>query len=95
MRGREQQAVPRDPTVAQMSPHDGLVLALAVTALMATSRLYLADHWLTDILASTALAFGVTAVMALLDTYLATRFPSRSGGGRPVATLPGLSASGR
>lgn len=73
----------------------GLVLALAVTAVMATSRLYLADHWLTDVLASTVLAFGVMALVVLLDIYLELRFPSRSGGGHPVATLPGLSAQGR
>jgi undecaprenyl-diphosphatase len=54
----------------------GLVSALMITALMATSRLYLADHWLTDVLASTALAFGVMAVVALLDIYLQHRFPA-------------------
>jgi undecaprenyl-diphosphatase len=55
----------------------GLIIALALTALMATSRLYLADHWLTDVLASTALAFGVMAVAVLLDTYIGLRFPSQ------------------
>lgn len=73
----------------------GLVLALAVTAIMATSRLYLADHWLTDVLASTVLAFGVIALVVMLDTYLELRFPSRRGNGRPITTLPGLSAHGR
>jgi undecaprenyl-diphosphatase len=53
----------------------GLVVALAITAIMAASRLYLADHWLTDVLASTALAFGITAFIGLLDTYLQQRFP--------------------
>jgi membrane-associated phospholipid phosphatase len=54
----------------------GLVSALLITALMATSRLYLADHWLTDVLASTAMAFGVMGVVALLDIYLQHRFPT-------------------
>jgi undecaprenyl-diphosphatase len=61
----------------------GVVLALAVTALMATSRLYLADHWLTDVLASTVLALGILAVVALLDIYL------------DVRVLPGLVQTGR
>ena len=51
----------------------GLGIALAVTAAMAISRLYLADHWLTDVLASAALAFGVIAVVALLDVFLQIR----------------------
>ena len=54
----------------------GLVSALLITALMATSRLYLADHWLTDVLASAAMAFGVMGVVALLDIYLQHRFPT-------------------
>ena len=51
-----------------------LASALMITALMATSRLYLADHWLTDVVASTVLAFGIMAVVALLDVYLQQRF---------------------
>ena len=53
----------------------GLVIALAATAAMAISRLYLGYHWLTDTLASTALAFGIMAVVALLDGVLQQRFP--------------------
>jgi membrane-associated phospholipid phosphatase len=52
----------------------GLAIALAVTATMAISRLYLADHWLTDVLASTALGIGIMAVVALLDVFLQQRF---------------------
>ena len=55
----------------------GLVIALAVTALMATSRLYLAVHWLTDVLASTFLSFGVLALASLIDTFIQQRFPAR------------------
>lgn len=51
----------------------GLGIALILTVSMAISRLYLADHWLTDVLASTALAFGVIAVVALLDMFLQIR----------------------
>jgi len=53
----------------------GLAIALAVTAAMAISRLYLGYHWLTDTLASTALAFGVMAIVALVDIFLQQRFP--------------------
>lgn len=48
----------------------GLSLALALTALMATSRLYLGDHWLTDVLASIVLSFGVVSGVILLDTWM-------------------------
>jgi len=53
----------------------GLGIALAATAVMAISRLYLGYHWLTDTLASTALAFGVMAIVALVDIFLQQRFP--------------------
>ena len=52
----------------------GLGIALVLTVSMAISRLYLADHWLTDTLASTALAFGVMAIVALVDIFLQQRF---------------------
>ena len=52
----------------------GLGIALAATAVMAISRLYLGYHWLTDTLASTALAFGVMAIVALVDIFLQQRF---------------------
>ena len=45
----------------------GAIVALALTALMATSRLYLGDHWLTDVLASIALSFAVVSSVILLD----------------------------
>ena len=63
----------------------GLGIALAVTVAMAISRLYLAYHWLTDVLASTALAFGVIAVVAVLDIFLQQRFLSSE---HPRSDLP-------
>ena len=48
----------------------GLSLALALTALMATSRLYLGDHWLTDVVASIALSFAVVSSVILLDLWM-------------------------
>ncbi|MDO8107166.1 phosphatase PAP2 family protein [Isoptericola sp. b441] len=54
----------------------GLAGAGAATALMAASRLYLADHWLTDVLASTALAAAVIAVVVLLDQRWRRTHPS-------------------
>jgi membrane-associated phospholipid phosphatase len=51
----------------------GLGAALALTAVMATSRLYLGDHWLTDVLASTALSLGVMSGVVLLDTWMQGR----------------------
>jgi membrane-associated phospholipid phosphatase len=51
----------------------GLSGALALTAVMATSRLYLGDHWLTDVLASTVLALGVVSAVVLLDTWMQRR----------------------
>ena len=54
----------------------GLAAAGVATALMAASRLYLADHWLTDVLASTALAAGVTAVVVLVDQRWRRAHPS-------------------
>jgi membrane-associated phospholipid phosphatase len=52
----------------------GLGIALVLTVSMAISRLYLGYHWLTDTLASTALAFGVMAIVALVDIFLQQRF---------------------
>ena len=63
----------------------GLGIALILTVSMAISRLYLADHWLTDVLASTALAFGVIAVVAVLDIFLQQRFLSSE---HPRSDLP-------
>lgn len=39
----------------------GLGVAAVLTAAMATSRLYLGDHWLTDVVASIVLSVGVMA----------------------------------
>jgi len=64
----------------------GLGIALVLTVSMAISRLYLADHWLTDVLASIVLAFGVMAVVVLLDMFLQQRF--LSGNGHPRSDLP-------
>ena len=64
----------------------GLGIALAVTAAMAISRLYLADHWLTDVLASIVLAFGVMSGVVLLDILLQRR--SRHGEGLAGSPLP-------
>ncbi len=54
------------PSSAPSSP-------LVLTVLMATSRLYLGDHWLTDVVASTVLAIGVMAVVVLVDLWLRRR----------------------
>jgi undecaprenyl-diphosphatase len=51
----------------------GSVVAVVLTVLMATSRLYLGDHWLTDVVASTVLAIGVMAVVVLVDLWLRRR----------------------
>ena len=55
------------------SPRRALAGALAAggaTAVMAASRLYLGDHWLTDVVASVALAGGVLALVVLVDLWL-------------------------
>ena len=51
----------------------GPAVALVLTVLMATSRLYLGDHWLTDVVASTVLAIGVMSVVVLVDLWLRRR----------------------
>jgi undecaprenyl-diphosphatase len=52
----------------------GLLLAVAATVVMAASRLYLADHWLTDVLGSAALAVGVMGLVVLADLWLRRYF---------------------
>ncbi len=47
----------------------GLGAAGVATAVMAASRLYLGDHWLTDVLGSVALAGGVLALVVLADLW--------------------------
>ena len=55
----------------------GLSAAAAATGVMALSRLYLGDHWLTDVLGSAALAAGVLALLVLADLWLRRRGPAR------------------
>jgi undecaprenyl-diphosphatase len=57
----------RRPTVRRAALGAGT--ALFAAAVMAFSRLYLADHWLTDVLASVTIASGVTAVTVLVDQW--------------------------
>lgn len=51
----------------------GLGVATVLTAVMATSRLYLGDHWLTDVVASIVLSWGVVASVVLLDIWMRQR----------------------
>lgn len=53
----------------------GLAAAAAATGVMAVSRLYLGDHWLTDVLGSVALAGGVLALVVLVDLWLRRHGP--------------------
>ncbi|NYI41287.1 phosphatase PAP2 family protein [Demequina lutea] len=51
----------------------GWGVAVVLTSLVATSRLYLGDHWLTDVVASIVLSWGVMAVVVLLDIWIQQR----------------------
>ncbi len=51
----------------------GLGAAAVPTSAMATSRLYLGDHWLTDVVASIVLSVGVMAGVVLLDIWMRRR----------------------
>jgi undecaprenyl-diphosphatase len=51
----------------------GWGVATVMTALMATSRLYLGDHWLTDVVASIVLSWGVVATVVLFDLWMQHR----------------------
>jgi membrane-associated phospholipid phosphatase len=62
------------PTVMRLL--SGLAIAGAAAMTMALSRLYLGDHWLTDVLASIALACGITALTAILGIALSRRTSS-------------------
>jgi len=53
----------------------GVIGAAVLTALMAASRLYLACHWLTDVIGSAVLAVGVLGVMLLVDLWLGRHGP--------------------
>lgn len=64
----------------------GVLVASGVTVLMAVSRLYLADHWLTDVLASTTLAAGLIALVVLCDQLLQRRSPDTVHAQEVVAT---------
>jgi len=67
----------------------GIGAAIVLTTVMATSRIYLGDHWLTDVLASIVLSFGVMSGVVLLDTWLQRRSRHWLG-----ATEPGVSEVG-
>ena len=65
----------------------GLTLALTVAgllfaALVGISRLVLAVHWLSDVVAGWALGSSVAIAVVVAAWYLATRAQSRSAGGR-------------
>jgi undecaprenyl-diphosphatase len=62
----------------------GLAVAAAATGVMAVSRLYLGDHWLTDVLGSVALATGVLALVVLADLWLRRRGPAWAGASASV-----------
>ena len=51
----------------------GWSVATVMTALMATSRLYLGDHWLTDVVASIVLSWGIVATVVLFDLWMQHR----------------------
>ncbi len=55
----------------------GLGVATVLTVVMATSRLYLGDHWLTDVVASIVLSGGVIAGVVLLDMWMQRRLGQR------------------
>lgn len=51
----------------------GWGVATVMTAWMATSRVYLGDHWLTDVVASIVLSWGVVATVVLVDIWAQQR----------------------
>lgn len=63
----------------------GLVVALLATVLMSASRLYLGDHWLTDVLGSMTLAVGVMGLVVLADLWLRRQGPAWARGRTRVA----------
>ncbi|MCW2678563.1 MAG: putative rane protein [Modestobacter sp.] len=79
------------------------VRALAVTvavvgsAVMGVSRLYLGDHWLTDVLASYALAGALLAAVAVLTApgAIRDRWVAALPRHRPTGPLGGPSSPGR
>ncbi len=51
----------------------GWAVAAVLTTWMAASRLYLGDHWLTDVVASIVLSWGVVSVVVLVDLWAQQR----------------------
>jgi undecaprenyl-diphosphatase len=47
----------------------GWGVATVMTGWMAASRLYLGDHWLTDVVASIVLSWGIVAAVVLVDLW--------------------------
>jgi len=56
----------------------GWGVATLMTTWMAASRLYLGDHWLTDVVASIVLSWGVVATVVLVDIWAQQRSGQRS-----------------
>ena len=54
----------------------GLGAAVLAIGVMAASRLYLGDHWLTDVLGSVVLAVGVMGLVVLADLWLRRHGPA-------------------
>ena len=54
----------------------GLGAAAPAIGVMAASRLYLGDHWLTDVLGSVVLAVGVMGLVVLGDLWLRRHGPA-------------------
>jgi len=72
----------------------GFGAAIVLTTVMAISRLYLGDHWLTDVLASIVLAVGVVSGVVLLDTWWQRR-SRRSPGATQAVSSPVGPAGGQ
>lgn len=62
----------------------GFVVALLATVLMSASRLYLGDHWFTDVLAGAVLGVGALGVVVLADLWLRRHGPAWA---RPRASV--------